>query len=386
MAETRMRVLFTSSPLAGHINPLWRYAEGLRGAGHDVRFATTEETRAGVERRGFELMRIADPTPEERARGWALLDACTAEEAPEIAFREIFGGINARAALPGLRGAIETWKPDMVVRESTEIAGMIAAEEAGLPSAMVSILANGAMQRHAGCFLETADLLRDYAGFSGRSGQAETVFSDFPSSLDDGGLILGAEPIRVAPSAPAKAPLTGDESWLSQGGEPFVYVTFGTVSGRSDKAKAAYVLALEVMADLPVRGLLTTGPIMDPALLGTIPANVVVETFVPQTTVFSRADTVVHHGGSGTFLGAMAAGLPQVVVPLFADQPHNASAIHATGAGLAVFDREADVLRAAILRSLEEQEMRLKAEELASEMAGMTPMSHAVEVMEGLLR
>jgi UDP:flavonoid glycosyltransferase YjiC (YdhE family) len=249
---------------------------------------------------------------------------------------------------------------------------------------MISILASGAMGQYEDCFLETTDALRLYAGTSATHGRVETVFADFPASLDAGQMVFGAEPVRIAPSQPAKVPVAGDEAWLPEDDETLVYVTFGTVSGRSDKTKATYKLALEVLADLPVRGLLTTGPVMDRELLGTIPENVLVEAFVPQTTVFSRADAVVHHGGSGTFLGTMAAGLPQVVVPLFADQPHNATAIAATGAGIAVHDREADVLRLAILRALGDEDMRRKAEALATEMGGMMPITHAVEVLEAL--
>jgi UDP:flavonoid glycosyltransferase YjiC (YdhE family) len=249
---------------------------------------------------------------------------------------------------------------------------------------MISILASRAMSQYEDCFFEAADCLRGYAGTSRTAGRVETIFADFPASLDAGQLVLGVEPVRVAPSQPAKVPVAGDEAWLPEDGTAFVYATFGTVSGRSDKTKATYKLALEVLADLPVRGLLTTGPVMDRELLGAIPDNVLVESFVPQTTVFSRADAVVHHGGSGTFLGTMAAGLPQVLVPLFADQPHNATAIAATGAGVAVHDREADVLRSAILRALGEDDMRRKAEALATEMGGMMPMALAVEALEAL--
>ena len=377
-----MRILFTSTPLDGHINPLWRYAEALRGAGHEVRFAASEKARASVEKRGFALAPVADPSEEESKRVWAMLDACSADEAPAIGIREFFGGILPRAALPAVRAAISDWAPDFVVRESMELAGLIAAEEAGVPSAMISIIAGGYMVQNEDHFLAAADQLRAHAGTSREKGQVETVFADFPASLDEGRLVLGCDPVRIAPSRPAKTPVTGDEPWLPEGEAPFVYVTFGTVSGRSDKAKATYRLALEVMADLPVRGLLTTGPVMDRELLGPIPDNVSVETFVPQTTVFSRAQAVVHHGGSGTFLGTMAAGLPQVVVPLFADQPQNAASIARAGAGVAVHDREADVLRAAILRALEEDDMRRKAADLAEEMTAMTPMAHAVELME----
>ena len=59
-----------------------------------------------------------------------------------------------------------------------------------------------------------------------------------------------------------------------------------------------------------------------------------VERFVPQADVFGHASLVVTHGGSGTTLGALAAGLPLVVVPLFADQPDNARRVEAVGAGV----------------------------------------------------
>jgi UDP:flavonoid glycosyltransferase YjiC (YdhE family) len=49
----------------------------------------------------------------------------------------------------------------------------------------------------------------------------------------------------------------------------------------------------------------------------------------------------VCHGGSGTTYGALAAGLPVVVVPLFADQSANARAVAGAGAGLVV-DPERD--------------------------------------------
>ena len=45
---------------------------------------------------------------------------------------------------------------------------------------------------------------------------------------------------------------------------------------------------------------------------------------------------MVCHGGAGTTMAALTRGLPTVVVPLFADQMHNASRVAATGAGLVV--------------------------------------------------
>jgi UDP:flavonoid glycosyltransferase YjiC (YdhE family) len=45
---------------------------------------------------------------------------------------------------------------------------------------------------------------------------------------------------------------------------------------------------------------------------------------------------MVCHGGSGTVRAGLAASVPLVVLPLFADQPDNAARVAALGAGLAL--------------------------------------------------
>lgn len=68
-------------------------------------------------------------------------------------------------------------------------------------------------------------------------------------------------------------------------------------------------------------------------MLAGLPTNVHVERFVPQADVLSRVDLIVHHGGTGTVLAALEAGLPQVILPQGADQPFNADLIERSGAG-----------------------------------------------------
>ncbi|MEU9848203.1 nucleotide disphospho-sugar-binding domain-containing protein [Streptomyces sp. NPDC047985] len=92
------------------------------------------------------------------------------------------------------------------------------------------------------------------------------------------------------------------------------------------------------------------------------------------------ASAVVCHGGSGTVHGARAAGVPQVCVPLFADQPYNARLVTEAGAGLAVTPtgRPADVgvtigtddvtrIRSAAEPVLKDPSSRTRAEHLADE-------------------
>jgi UDP:flavonoid glycosyltransferase YjiC (YdhE family) len=82
--------------------------------------------------------------------------------------------------------------------------------------------------------------------------------------------------------------------------------------------------------------LLTVGRRFDASTLGSVPANVHLEPWIDQARVLDHADLVVCHGGSGTTLAALAAGVPLVIVPLFADQFENARRIAAARAGRVV--------------------------------------------------
>ncbi|SDO04930.1 glycosyltransferase [Lentzea jiangxiensis] len=95
--------------------------------------------------------------------------------------------------------------------------------------------------------------------------------------------------------------------------EKLVYVTFGTVFGTEE-------LLATAVGDL-----------------GRLDAQIVVATpdrWLPQAEVIKQADVVVHHGGSGTMLTALAEGVPQVVLPRGADQFGNAEALVKAGAGV----------------------------------------------------
>ncbi len=73
-----------------------------------------------------------------------------------------------------------------------------------------------------------------------------------------------------------------------------------------------------------------------PAVLGPLPSGVHAERWVNQEQELPAADVVVCHGGSGTLYGALAAGVPVVAVPVFADRFENGRRVTAAGAGLVV--------------------------------------------------
>ena len=93
---------------------------------------------------------------------------------------------------------------------------------------------------------------------------------------------------------------------------------------------------------------------------------------------------MVGHGGYGTTMGALLAGLPQVVVPLFADQPHNAQRIADLGAGLAADAQDPAGVRAAVERLLADPAHRVAAGRVALEAQALPSIDEAPAALQAL--
>ena len=102
------------------------------------------------------------------------------------------------------------------------------------------------------------------------------------------------------------------------------------------------------------------------------------EAWVDQADVFAEARAVVCHGGSGTVFGALAAGRPLVVVPVFADQFENGRRIADAGAGLVADAGDPASIRQAVAVVLDDPSYRRHAERLASEMAKTETVDEAL--------
>jgi UDP:flavonoid glycosyltransferase YjiC (YdhE family) len=164
-----------------------------------------------------------------------------------------------------------------------------------------------------------------------------------------------------------------------------VYVTFGTERTAADAPWPALVGAI---GDREVDALVTTGPHADAGRFGRLPGNVRVERHVPQDQVLGRVAAVVSHAGAGTMLGAAGAGVPQVVVPLFADQWDNADAIASAGAAILceVGERTAASLGAALDRVLAEEGWRTAAAAVARDLSVMPTAADHVPGLEAAVR
>ena len=243
----------------------------------------------------------------------------------------------------------------MVLRDPNEYAGAVAAELHAVPHARVAICLASSEELALGLARRPLDAIREAEGLApdpdASALRDSPWLTTFPAGLDEGHM---PDTHRFHDPAWDEEPKELPDWWPGRGDQPLVYVTFGSVAGQFPQALPAYGVALSAVAGLPVRVLLTVGRDLDLGALPDTPGNVHVEPWVPQQDVLAHASAAVVHGGSGSTLGALAFGVPLVVIPLFADQPYNARRVHEVGAGIAVEPDREDIpatiapLRAAI--------------------------------------
>lgn len=376
----------------GHFGPLLPFARACAAAGHEVRVAAPVSFAPGVARAGFRHEPFADAPPELVDPVMARLPSLAFGEADEVVVREVFARIDAQAGLPALVETVERWRPDVVLRESAELASLAAAERAGVPHVQVWIGMHEVAWRFAEAIGEPLEELGRLAGLDGGrlAGAlvAETVLTSVPEVLDHAaGEVRQVEAPVLRfhePSAATDNPVRAE--W-GDSDRPLVYVTFGSVAGSLPPFAGAFREALDALADVDARVLMTVGRAFDPADLGTVPPNAEVSQWLPQHTVLHHASAVLGHGGFGTTMGALAAGVPQVVVPLFSfDQAVNAEHVAAVGAGVAVEVGAVARAAAEVTRVLEDPGYAAGARRIATAMAELPPPAEAVPVIAHLSR
>ena len=289
---------------------------------------------------------------------------------------------------------IERWRPHVVVRESAELASLAAADGAGVPHVHVCIGMHEVLTRFAGAVAEPLDELGRLAGCPDgdlvRALAAEPVFSLVPQLLDHApgreppeGMILSRFHEPAVRTGTDPLPAWGEPE------HPLVYVTFGSVAGSIPHFAGVFREALDALADLDARVLMTVGRAVDPEGLGPIPANALVRQWLPQADVLAQAAAMLGHGGFGTTMGALAAGVPQAVAPLFAfDQVVNGEHVAAVGAGVTTRIGPGGVARAAsrVRDLLTDPRYAASARRVATAMRELPPPSAAVPILTGLVQ
>ena len=376
-----VRILFTASPFVGHVFPMLPLMDAARAAGHEVVLATGADVVPDVQRRGFPTWTVGPDLSEVFA------DLARATAVPAASHEEQLGRdavhLFARPSVRRTRDLLPratAWRPALVISEITELAGREVA------------CATGALHVSHGFGTHVPDTLTFAAVmFDQVSSELGT-----PNRLQAFATGLYLDPCppglqsaefgrmdvrRVRPCVGEVSP--GDRlplEFRDLPARPLVYLTLGTVFNDSELVGGV----LDAIQDLPISIAVTTGPAVDPSVLGPRPANVAAASFVPQALLMPLASALVSHAGSGTMLGALASGLPQVCLPRGADQFANAERVQAVGAGVRLLPDEVtpERLRHAVSAVLDEPAYGRAARAMKAEIEAMPP---AAEVLDDLV-
>jgi UDP:flavonoid glycosyltransferase YjiC (YdhE family) len=375
--------MIAALPTPGHVYPVMALAEALRARGERVTLATGGALAPRLEALGWD---VAPVTADVGAavgqvmRDSPHLRAAGPEEAWQVA-SAMFGDILPRQIAPQVEGLLGELAPDLLVYEEMSMGAALAAARHGTP----------AVRHGVGPYMEQRMLdrcmqtLPEVPGRSGYEVLGQAHLDIWPSSLADPevDLPLPRLPMRPQAWADPEQPLPG---WLQVGTRerPVVYLTLGTVTGDAVPVLRA---VLEGLGRLDVEVLAAVGSAQAVEELSPVPPTVHLEVSVPGAAVFPRVDAVVHHGGSGTLLGALAVGLPQLVLPQRAhDQFPNARLMVDRGAGTTLLpeDLTADAVTEAVRPLLEDEHHRRCAHLLADEIASMPDPYAVVDDLQAL--
>ena len=335
---------------------------------------------ARVERAGFEAIAFA--------RAYEQAEQYPAKWLPKAA-----SFLTSPAVAEEARGLIASEAPDLVVVDAMFPAALTEAARAGRPTVVMCHTAVHRMfepwRRQIGMMLG----LRAEAGFAPLPADLETLWMSHDRlivttlrSLDDAPSPLAQfDKIRhVGPVLEReKHGLRVELPWPDDG-VPLVLVSFSTAPEQGSPAK--FQNAIDAMAELPVRAVVTVGDSVAVEALRPAP-NVHVVATADHDDLMRRASIVLTHGGHGTFMRALKHGLPMALTPGLAhDQAPNAAAAEAWGVGLALpGDADVTAMRDAARELLGNPAYRERAIAISRQLADVDGAGNAADEMETLL-
>lgn len=372
------KYLWLSHSSGGNLPPSLGVAGALRKRGHEVVFATKPDTIARIEGEGCRAIsfknaysqvdKYPDMGPLTRL-ACCLTSPDVADEIKEIVAAE---------------------KPDAIMVDAMFPAALDVAPSFGLPTTVFChtfiwrqfdawqgmMTKFGEMHAAAG-FAPLPDMTTLWKAQSRMIITSVADFDDAPLPGWDHVTHVGPVLDNETPAQPIDLPWAADDT------TPLVLVSYTTTElGAPDKVQTA----LNGLADVDAHVVMTTSMAIDPADL-TIPANAHVVRYADHNAILARADLCVTHGGHGTMMRAFKHGVPMVVIPGFPhDQAPNAAMVEKMGAGLALpGDADAEVLKVAATRVLEDPSFKKAAQDHAKSVMHLDGTSAAADIMERMV-
>jgi UDP:flavonoid glycosyltransferase YjiC (YdhE family) len=371
-----MRTLISIRPYYGHLHPHVPLASALIQRGHDVLFATAASFCPVVRAAGFECgaagLHPRDPLPPEH------------EGKP---YARDYGAHVVRVKCENLLTLAAAAQPDIIVRDPTDVAAVVAAEVLGIPSVTLGfsefipppswdILLGSTLDEVRSGWAVNGDPRWERMHTGGYLNLVPNIFREGDWEIP------GERALRPVCKQALKAPPPA--AWLDElPGRPTVHVTLGTAYNSNVKLMAGLI---DWLSQLPISVICTVGPNASLDAFKTLADrdNTYLTDYLPLELILPRSDAVVTAGGFNTVMGALQFGLPMILLPLGADQPRNARIVATLGAGVRITATAADrdTVANAVRDVLVQPSYRVNAARLQERIERMPGPDEAVTYLE----
>jgi UDP:flavonoid glycosyltransferase YjiC (YdhE family) len=363
--------------------PIVPLAWAASAAGHEVRVATTARMCAVAAAAG---MSVVDVDPRRDVWQELLAGAGRGPGGPPSSPFRLF----TETMTEGTVAAAREFDADLIVYTSDHDAGQLTAAVLGLPGLevgnRVSWSTRDADFRSRGTTMGGGDALRERFGIPAEG--PELIARIDPRAPSMGGLVADEPDPRdgVPWWSMRYVPFNGGaviEPWVrEQPQRPRIVITLGTVVPTVGGSSVVSVL-LAALVDLDVEVVLALGD-ADVTGLGELPANTRAVGFLPLSAVLPTTRLIIHHGGSGTTAAPLHYGVPQLVLPSFADNPMSAQRVVDRGVGLSHDPATLDepTARELIDRLLHDPAFVRRAAEVREEMAAQPSPARIIARVE----
>jgi UDP:flavonoid glycosyltransferase YjiC (YdhE family) len=375
MTAKRKRILLVTPPGYGNVFPIVPTARALRSAGCEVLVGSCGAAVGAVTNAGLPVIDVApgvDLRPIYQRHKSAYYESARLakqDPAPQPETVDLFMSLGD-VMVDGVVAAASEWRADVIVHSPDASAAPVAAAKMSIPGVFLGI-----------GLAQTPELMfeRMYSRM-GAACERHSVEKVAPSAA---WIDVAPPSLRPATSSgwPMRyVPYNGagclDTAAIRRPVRPLIAITLGTVVPvlrGFGPVRSIVRAASEVDADFIVTlGVAPTDSKQATERpLGVFPPNVCHVGWVPLDVLLATCGAVIHHGGAGTALTALDAGLPQLILPQGSDHFYNATVLARRRA--AIVADPASLNTEMLQRLLTAVDLRGAAAELRAEMIAMPP-------------
>ncbi|WP_156170466.1 glycosyltransferase [Dermacoccus sp. PE3] len=365
--------------------PLVPLAQQLQLDGHSVLFATTGPASEAARRAGVGTVdaggRLDARAPYDRLLQ-TLADGNAGKETLDEDALTVHGRLFGEVGLRMLDDLVDIgrhWGADAVVYPGIHSAALVAARQLGATAVLHGY------GSPLPTFTPALDhILRERSDLPDSLSEAQVEIDVFPPSLVNHAEMPwdnGRPEHRFTMRYGSYNGASDVPMWVLEKSStsPRIVLTCGSTDALARRGET-YRRIIEALDGTDCEIVVLSGGVKLDRLPEPLPANVRVEQWLPLSLLLEHSDAILHHGGSGTVLTSLAAGIPQVGIPMPGTvNMSNMQSVVARRAGTTVDldDLDSTDLADAVRTALADPALRGAAENVRDEMAAM-PSTHAV--------